>query len=303
MKDHQEIQNSTSKIEMTGHKSAIYVVKFSKDGEYILSGSQDRTIKLWNPYKGFLINSYDIHSQDVLDLAIFQDNTKFASVGFDKQVYVVDSIKGNVMRRFYGHSGRINSIALNSLESVLVSGSYDCSVKIWDLKSQSKDPIQTLSHAKDSITKVIVLNEKIISVSVDGKMRQYDIRMGHMQIDDFEFSINGLDVSPDEKYFIVSGLDSNIKFFENDTCTIVKNFSGLHVSKNYSMTVKFANKLDGFFTTSENGNVIFYDLLDDKNNKVYKGHNKTSAGLDVHPLKNNLMVTCGYDAKIILWNV
>ena len=93
MKDHQEIQNSINKVEMTGHKSSVYVVKFSKDGEYVLSGSQDRTIKLWNPYKGFLIKSYDIHSQDVLDIAIFQDNTKFSSVGLDKQVYLIDSIK------------------------------------------------------------------------------------------------------------------------------------------------------------------------------------------------------------------
>jgi len=303
MKDHQEIRGDSNKVEMLGHKSSIYVVKFSKDGEYILSGSQDRTIKLWNPYKGLLIKSYDVHSQDVLDLAMFQDNSKFASVGIDKQVYVIDSIKGSIMRRFYGHTERINSVACNELESVLVSGSYDCSVKIWDLKSQSKDPVQTLSGAKDSITKVVVLSDKIISTSVDGRLRQYDIRMGQMQTDDYGFAINGLDISPDEKYSIVSGLDNEIRLVENDTGTIVNNYHGLHVSKNYSMSLKYTNKLDGFFTTSENCNVVYYDIMNPQKNKIYKGHNKSSSGLDVHPLKNNMIVTAGHDAKIILWNV
>ena len=69
------------------------------------------------------------------------------------------------------------------------------------------------------------------------------------------------------------------------------------------MSVKFSNKLDGFFTTSENCDVVFYDILSQNKNKVYKGHTKTSAGLDTHPIKNNMIVTSGYDGKIILWNI
>ncbi len=37
---------------LRGHKGPVYVVKFSSDGLYCLSGSLDRTMILWNPYKG-----------------------------------------------------------------------------------------------------------------------------------------------------------------------------------------------------------------------------------------------------------
>jgi mitogen-activated protein kinase organizer 1 len=293
--------NKHLKVEMVGHKSCVYVTKFSKDGEHIMSGSQDKSIKLWNPYKGLMIKSYDMHSHDVLDLAILQDNTKFASVGMDKQVYFTDSIKGNVIRRFYGHTDRINTIAINKNEEVLVSGSYDCSVRIWDLKSQNKDAVQTLSHAKDSITKVIVLRDKIVSASVDGKIRLYDIRMGQMLCDNFEFAINSFDISPDENFCIISGLDNGIRLYDMNNGEIINIYKDLHKCKTYPGTVKYSNTLEGFFATSENNDVIYYDILG-KNNKIFKGHSKVSCGLDTHPFKNNLFVTSGFDAKIILWD-
>jgi mitogen-activated protein kinase organizer 1 len=290
-------------VEMIGHKSGVYVVKFSKDGNHVMSGSQDKSIKLWNPYKGSLIKSYDVHSQAVLDIAIAQDNAKFASVGIDKLVYITDSIKGTPIRRYYGHQDRINTVSFNPTETILVSGSYDCSVRIWDLKSQSNEPIQILKDAKDSVSKVIVLNEKIVTASVDGKIRTYDIRMGSLQTDSFDFTINGLDVSPDEKFMIVSGLDNSIKLFENESGQIVKVFKDLHKSQNYTMTVKYTNDLDGILTTSETGDVVLYDLIKPENNKVLKGHEKASCGLDTHPTKNNLIASSGFDGKVLFWDL
>ena len=34
------------------------------------------------------------------------------------------------------------------------AGSYDASVRLWDLRSQSFEPIQVLDHSKDSVTSV-----------------------------------------------------------------------------------------------------------------------------------------------------
>lgn len=290
-----------NKIEINGHKSAVYVVKFSKDGNHIMSGSQDKTIKLWNPYKSFMIKSFEFHSQPVLDLAICQDNSKFASCGIDKNVYLTDSIKGGQLRRYF-HSERVNTVAFNDDESVLISGSYDCSVRIWDLKSNNLEPIQILKEAKDSIVKVLINKEKIISASVDGTVRTYDIRKGTLQKDTFDFTINGFEISPDGKYSIISGLDNCIKLFENESGKVIKTFKGQHTSQNYTMSLKYTLDLDGILTTSENGDLVIYDLLNSDNNIILKGHEKASCGLDHHPNKNNILVSCGFDSKIILWD-
>jgi mitogen-activated protein kinase organizer 1 len=292
-----------SKKELSGHKSGVYTVKYSKDGNHLLSGSQDKTVKLWSPDKGLLIRSYEMHTQPILDLAIAEDNAKFASVGLDKYVYLSDSIKGTTLRRFFGHSERVNTVSFNPQETVLVSGSYDCSVRIWDLKSQSLEPIQILKEAKDSITKVLVFDDKIFAACVDGSIRKYDLRMGSLITDYFDCTINSFDISPDQKFFLVSGLDNSIKLFENESQEIVKVFKGLHTSQKYTLTVRYSLDLTTVITSSENGDIALYDLLDSSKNRVLKGHDKPSCGIDIHPRDNNKLVSCGFDGKIIMWNL
>lgn len=297
-------ENSYTKIELpSSHKSAIYVVKFSNDGEHCLSGGQDRTIKLWNPYKKLLINSYNnTHSHDVLDLAITKDNSRIASVGLEKQAFLTDSITGEVLRRFNGHTERINSVCFNPSESVLITGSYDCTVRIYDMKSHNRESIQTLREARDSISKVFSTNDKIITASVDGSVRTYDIRMGELRVDKFHTALNGLDISLDEKIGLVSGLDDNIRLFDLESGKLIKVYNGLHTSRNYTMTLRFTLEQESFFTTSENNNIVLYDILN-RSNIEFKGHTRITSGLDVHPTNKDVFISAGYDSKIILWTI
>jgi mitogen-activated protein kinase organizer 1 len=61
---------------LLGHQSGVNVIKFTKDGNYCVSCSDDRTIKLWNPHRpdpsndsnGLLIKTYSgVHGYQVLD--------------------------------------------------------------------------------------------------------------------------------------------------------------------------------------------------------------------------------------------
>lgn len=65
----------------------------------------------------------------------------------------------------------------------IVTGSMDKTAKIWDLRSRSYDPIQTLDDARDSVLSVYVATYEIITGSVDGTVRTYDLRMGQLRSD------------------------------------------------------------------------------------------------------------------------
>jgi mitogen-activated protein kinase organizer 1 len=158
---------------------------FTADGNYLLSGGYDKTIKLWNPYKGKMIREYLGHGYQVLGLDVFvdrfrsvyhpktpaqpiflnrsHDNAQIASCGGDKQPFLWDVTSGTVLRKFEGHLQTINCISFNTDSSVLVTGSYDQSVKCWDCKSRQYQPIQKMDEAKDSITSVIVNDHEIIT--------------------------------------------------------------------------------------------------------------------------------------------
>jgi len=133
--------------------SDVYVVKYNLDGNYLMSGHADRTVKLWNPNKGTLIKSYEaLHNREVFDLTMyffnqvsyfyrFRDNARFASCGGDKIFYVWDVLSGKYIRKIVAHQSRINTLSLNMQENVIATGSFDNTVKIWDLMSPQWKPI------------------------------------------------------------------------------------------------------------------------------------------------------------------
>jgi WD40 repeat protein len=62
--------------QLIGHQNGVNMVKFTTDGNYCISCSDDRTIKLWNPHRadptneqnGLLIKTYSgVHGYQVLD--------------------------------------------------------------------------------------------------------------------------------------------------------------------------------------------------------------------------------------------
>lgn len=65
-------------------KGAAHVATYNAGGTYILSGGQDRAIKLVNSTTGSLVNTYSGHGYEVLGIAVSHDNSRFASCGGDR---------------------------------------------------------------------------------------------------------------------------------------------------------------------------------------------------------------------------
>lgn len=88
-----------------------------------LTGSSDRLVRLFNPTTASLVQTFDAHGYEVLDIAVSDDNARFASVGGDKQVFLWDVATARTLRRFAGHFGRVNAVAFGGEGgSVVVSG-------------------------------------------------------------------------------------------------------------------------------------------------------------------------------------
>lgn len=166
------------------HAGPIYTVKFNSNGEYVMTGSEDRGVCLYNPQKNMMIKNYkNLHNYDVSSIAITADNSKFATGGGDKNVMITDVLNGKQIRRFSGHNGRVNSICFSEDCNVLVSGSYDTTVKFWDNRANSFHSIDIIKGFKDSVSKVEVRGTEIICSSMDGSVRFYDIRTGTFNAD------------------------------------------------------------------------------------------------------------------------
>lgn len=148
-----------------------------------------------------------------------RDNAKLVSCGSDKVIFLWDVSSGQVVRKFGGtrtggHTARINAVAFGGLDndSVIVSGSYDTTLRVWDARSRSMDPIQILDHARDSISSVRVRDVEILSASIDGSVRIHDVRTGRITADHIRSPLVCARYSNDGNCILAASLDSNVRY-------------------------------------------------------------------------------------------
>ena len=285
---------------LRGHEGYVNVAKFSSDFNYCVSGSSDRSVIIWNPYKGTLIKQYKgMHNKEVLDAYVTKDNSKISSVGGDKGVFYWDIITGKSIKRFSGHDARVNSVTMNKEETVIVSGSYDGSVKFWDLKQSKPVCLDTVRCFKDSVTDVIVSNFNIYASSVDGYVRHMDMRAGEITSDYIGEAIVGMDMTADKKSLIVNTLDSKIRLLNIGLGEELAVYEG-HQNKNYMVNCKLSKDNSFFVTGSEDGVGYVYQFLSTVPVGRLYGHNDTVSSVDVSR-KDGSVLTGSYDGTLRLW--
>ncbi|KAI0913346.1 WD40-repeat-containing domain protein [Ustulina deusta] len=240
---------------LLGSSGPVHALAYSASpGTYVLAGSSDRSIRLYNPQPsttnhpssssahlskkgivpavvphGRLIQTYSAHGYEVLSLSVSADNARFASAGGDRSVFLWDVASAQTLRRFgggpQGHSARVNSVCFaGEDDSLLVSGGLDTSVRIWDVRSGAPKPVQVLSEAKDAVTAVAAHGPEIVAGSVDGRVRTYDVRAGRCVTDVLGPSVTSLCLTRDGKAVLVSGLDSKLRLMDRETGGCLKTY-------------------------------------------------------------------------------
>ncbi|PYH45773.1 WD40 repeat domain-containing protein [Aspergillus saccharolyticus JOP 1030-1] len=220
------------------HNGPVNAVTFSSyPGTYVLTGSTDRAVHLSRAIPTnntgtatettSPIQRYEAHGYSVLDVAVAADNARFTSVGGDKQVFLWDVEQGGTIRRWSGHNARVEAVQFaGEDDSVVVSGSADTTIHLWDCKSNSHKPIQTLTEARDTVSSLHVhmATYSIASGSYDGRVRVYDIRMGRTTVDVLAHPVTSVRCSTDGNAVLVSTLDGRIRMLDRSDGKLLQAF-------------------------------------------------------------------------------
>jgi len=284
---------------LKGHQGSVPVVRFSKDGNYCLSGGNDRTIKLWNPIKGSLIKNYNGHGWEVLDLATSVDNSMIASCGGDRMIFVWDVSSGKVIRKYRGHMSRVNCISYNDDNSIIITGSYDKTVKIWDCKAQSQQPIQVLDESRDSISSLYITRTEIITGSIDGTIRTYDIRFGVLKEDTMGSPVTCVNLSHDNNCMLASCLNNSLRLVDKEAGELLNEYKG-HKNQSYKIENCLSNDDAFVFSGSEDNDIFVWDLVESNIVGRLKGHIRPICGMSFHPNEVALL-SSSVDGNIRLW--
>jgi len=283
------------------HDSAVRAVRFNYDGQYCLTCGNDKSLKLFNPYNGVLLKSYNGHGYEVLGCDASADSSKLISCSADRTIIHWDVATGKILKKYRGHLSRVNCCKFNQTEcTLIISGSYDSTVRIWDTRSRSNDPIQILDDAKDSIPSLQVSQHEILTGSVDGYTRLYDLRKGRLTEDCIGEPITSVTFTNDSQCVLVSSLDSKVRLMDKDSGGALNTYQG-HTNKEFKIDSCLTSTDSHIISGSEDGSVYIWDLITASvTTKLENVHKSVIFSLCLHP-KKSFLVTASTDS-VKLWS-
>jgi len=130
-----------NKIITNAHNNSVFVVKYSPDGRYLMSGGRDAHLKIWDPENDFqLISTQPAHWFTINTISYSPDNKMFATASRDKTIKIWDAHTFELLKvldtiRDGGHINSVNALLWSAYNNYLISCSDDRSIIIWEIKT------------------------------------------------------------------------------------------------------------------------------------------------------------------------
>jgi WD40 repeat protein len=117
---------------LKGHEAPVYGVSFSPDSQQIATASEDNTVKLWS-IDGKELSTLKGHTAAVIEVA-FSPNGQIATASNDSTIKLWDP-QGQLITTLRGHRYEVNVVRFAHDGKLLVSGSSDKTVLVWDVEN------------------------------------------------------------------------------------------------------------------------------------------------------------------------
>ena len=143
---------------LEGHNDVVTSVEFSPDGQYIVSGSKDQTVKIWKFETGELDYTFEKINSPVTSVA-HSTNGLYVACGTEDNVIRVWDFKEKHQISYY-YLSKINSAKFIPDRDQIIAGYDSGDVLIWDLLIEEQtELLKELRNKLSSVEELIVNNE------------------------------------------------------------------------------------------------------------------------------------------------
>lgn len=287
------------KTTLTGHSEGVWAVALSSDGKTLVSGSADKTIKVWNLDTEKLIRTLSGHSDSVRSVALSSDRQILASGSGDNTIKLWNVQTGEQIKTISGHTGPVWSVAISPDGQTLVSGSEDTNIKIWDLPTGNLR--STLADHSSRVFSVAISpdGQTLATAGSDKSIRIWNLSTGKLRrtLKGHSDAVRSVAFGPDGQTLASGSWDKTVKVWNWRTGEVNRTFEG-HSDR--VVSVAFSNDSQMLASAGIDRTIKIWNLQTGKLRRNLTGHSDWVLSIATSPV-GQTVVSGSKDQTIKIW--
>jgi len=218
---------------LEGNADQVNCVSVNPDGRRAVSGSNDKTLRVWDLETGACLRTLEGHRDWVNSVSVSPDGRRAVSGSADKTLRVWDLETGACLRTLEGHAHTVNSVSVSPDGRRAVSASFDKTLRVWDL--ETGQCLATLEGHAEWVWSVSVSPDGRRAVSGagtlsrrDNTLRVWDLETGAClrTLEGHRIFVNSVSVSPDGRRAVSASADRTLRVWDLETGQCLRTLEG-----------------------------------------------------------------------------
>ncbi|OAI51804.1 hypothetical protein AYO44_04870 [Planctomycetaceae bacterium SCGC AG-212-F19] len=290
-----------------GHTAAILAIAFSSDGKLVLSGSDDRTVRLWDLATGRELRRFEAHRGGVATVAFSPDGKWAASAGHDRVLILWRVADGKELRRMTGHTDPVTALVFSPDGKLIASGGTDRTVRLWDAASGKE--VRGFTGHEGKITSMAFApdGKTLASASHDHTVRLWDIETGESLrvLHGHTGPVYAVAFAPDGRAVAAGGNDKMVRIWAVQTGQEVRRLEG---HTNAVIRVAFAPDGKTILSGSSRYQTVdqtirLWDVATGKMQRSYGGADRNRVSCAAFAPDGKTALTDGPEPVLLRWKL
>ncbi len=284
---------------LKGHTQPVWATAISANGQVLASGSQDRTIVVWNAFTGKLERTLKGHKDTVRSLAMSADGRILASGSGDTTIKLWNLPTGKLIGTFSGHSSPVWSVAIAPDGKTLISACEDGSINIWNLRTGAAKTIESAHSSRIFTIALSPDGQTFATGSKDKTIKLWQLPTGKLlrTINQHTDAVRTIAYSPDGRQLASGSWDTTIHLWNPQTGERLQTLTG-HSDRIVALVFSADGKQ--LASAGIDPTIKLWDAESGKLLRKFSSHSDWVLSLAIVP-GNNHLISSSKDKTIKIW--